>query len=91
MPTKPRNIRSYNATSGVEVAGLLGIGAVIIALALAAWAGFILLVAWAADAVYSNIFETPDSGAPSIDYWAMVGVVIVIRLVLGGIVRVSRD
>ena len=41
------------------------------------------LIAWLADAIYSNLFETPTSDAPQITYWYWVGIVYLFSFVTG--------
>ena len=74
-----------------EVIGTGVLGLVIVGAIVAAVAGIWLGEAWLADAVYSNSFETRGSSAPNIDYWPMVGLVIIVNLVLGALGRSAKS
>lgn len=41
------------------------------------------LIAWLADIIYSDLFETPTSNAPQISYWYWVGIVFLFSFVTG--------
>lgn len=80
--------RNNSIGEAFAVAGLAtGVVVGIVALVVVAVAGIWCAEAWLADAVYSNIFESAESGAPSINYWPMVGLVALVNIALGAIGR----